>query len=135
ARSAAAEADLLAVTDHLDQAMAKCRDALARAPDDAYLRYFVGRMLRRTGDLEGASAELRRALDLGAAFPDLFTELGYLALLEGRAADARRYLEESLAREERDETKLLLAHAHLLADDYGPARTLFEALNAKKPNG
>jgi tetratricopeptide (TPR) repeat protein len=135
ARAAAGEAELLAVTGHLDFAVQKCRDAVARAPDDPYLRYYLGRMLRRATDLEEARGELRRALELGAAFPDLFSELGYLALLEGRADDARRYFEESLAREERDETRLALAHAHLLAGDLGPARQLFEALNAKKPNG
>ncbi len=133
AKAAAGEAELLAVTDHLDAAVARCRDAVARAPDDAYLRYFLGRMLRRANAWEEAQAELRRALDLGATFPDLFNELGYLALLEGRAADARRYFDESLAREERDEARLMLAHAHLLAGELGPARTAFEALNARKP--
>jgi Flp pilus assembly protein TadD len=131
--AAIAEADLLATTEHLADAVAKCRDAVARSPDDAYLRYFLGRTLRRADDFEGARLELRRALDLGATFPDLFDELGYLALLEGRASDAQRYFEESLAREERDGTRLFLAHAHLLGDDLGPARALFDALQSKKP--
>jgi tetratricopeptide (TPR) repeat protein len=133
--SAVAEADLLATTDHLPDALARARDATSRAPDDPYLRYYLGRLLRRSEDFDGARTELRRALELGAAFSDLFNELGYLALLEGKAADARRYFEESLVREERPETRLLLGHAQLLGDDLLAARTTFEALNAKKPNG
>ena len=133
AAGAAAQADLLEVTGHAEAAVARCRDAVARAPDDSHVRYFLGRLLRRSGDLEGARTELRRALDLGATFPDLFSELGFLALEEGRAADARRYFEESLAREERDETKLLLAHAHMLGGELQPARALLEVLQAKQP--
>ncbi len=123
-----AEADLLAVTDHLDAAVVRCRDAATRAPDDVYVHYFLGRLLRQSGDLEGARGELRRALELGSGFPDLFNELGFLALAEGRAADARRYYEESLAREESAATRLQLAHADLLGGELGQARTLFEGL-------
>ncbi|MSR47477.1 MAG: tetratricopeptide repeat protein [Planctomycetes bacterium] len=130
--AAVAEAELLAVTGHLDQAVTRARDAFARAPDDAFVGYFLGRLLRQSGDLEGARAELRRALDLGAGFPDLFNELGFVALSQGVADDARRYFIESLAREERDETRLLLAHAHLLAGDLARARSLFEQLQSKK---
>ena len=135
ARAAAAEADLLAVTGSLDTAVARCRDAVAGAPDDPHLRYFLGRMLRRAGDLQAAQVELRGALALGATFSDLFTELGYLALLEGRADAARRYFEESLRQEEHEETLLLLAHAHLLAEDLVAARKLLDGLNARKPTG
>lgn len=133
--SAIAEADLLATTDHLADALARAREAVARDPDEPYLRYYLGRLLRRSEDFDGARTELRRALDLGAAFPDLFSELGYLALLESKANDARRYFEESLAREERAETRLLLGHAQLLGDDLLAARATFDALNAKKPSG
>jgi Flp pilus assembly protein TadD len=134
AAAAAAEAELLETTDHLDAALSKCRDAVARAPDDAHLHYFLGRLLRRSGDLDAARTELRRSLDLGANFPDLFTELGFVALLQGNAGDARRYFEESLAREDRAETKLLLAHAFLLADDLRSAREVFEQLNSAHPS-
>jgi Tfp pilus assembly protein PilF len=133
--SAIAESDLQATTGHLDEAIARARDATARAPDDPYLHYFLGRLLRESDDLDGARAELRRALDLGATFPDLFNELGYLALTEGKAVDARRYFEESLARDDRPETRLYQAHAQLLADDLVPARTTFESLNSRKPSG
>ncbi|HET6164348.1 MAG TPA: tetratricopeptide repeat protein [Planctomycetota bacterium] len=133
--AAIAEADLLATTGHLDEAIARARDAAARAPDDPYLHYFLGRLLRESEDLDGARAELRHALDLGATFADLFNELGYLALLEGKAVDARRYFDESIAREDRPETRLFQAHAQLLADDLLPARATFESLNSRKPTG
>ncbi len=133
--AAVAEADLLATTGHLDEAIARARDATLRAPDDPYLHYFLGRLLRESDDLDGARAELRRALDLGATFADLFNELGYLALIEGKAVDARRYFDESLAREDRPETRLYQAHAQLLADDLLPARATFESLNSRKPSG
>lgn len=132
AAATAAEAELLATTGNLDDGLGRARDAVARAPDDAYLRYFLGRLLRKVGDVAAARTELRRSLELGAGFPDLFDELGYLALLQGAGADARRYFEESLAREERDESRLRLAHAHLVAGDLGRARTLFDALQAKR---
>src|SRR5262249_48536499 len=106
-----------------------------RAPDDPYLHYFLGRLLRENTDLDGARAELRKALDLGATFSDLFNELGFLALGEGKAVDARRYFDESLAREDRPETRLFQAHAQLLADDLLPARATFDSLNSRKPSG
>lgn len=130
--AAVAEAELLATTGHADDALVRARDAVAGRPDDPFLRYYLGRALRRAGDLEAAGVELRRALILGEAFPALFDELGFLALLLGRGEDARRYFEESVAREPRDEARLLLAHAHLLNGEIGKARPLFESLQAAR---
>jgi tetratricopeptide (TPR) repeat protein len=130
--AATAESELEAVTGHLDKAVTRARDAVAAGPADPYVRYFLGRLLRQSGDLEGGRAELLEALRLGAGFSDLFNELGYVSLLQGRVSDAQRYFEESLAREERDEGRLLLAHACLAAGDLVRARQLFEQLQSRR---
>ncbi|MBM4013676.1 MAG: hypothetical protein FJ293_01760 [Planctomycetes bacterium] len=130
--AAAAEAELFAVTGHVDEAVARARNAVAAGLDDPYARYFLGRLLRQAGDLEGGRGELLEALQRGGGFSDLFNELGYVSLLQGRADDARRYFEESLAREERDEARLLLAHACLAAGDMVRARQLFEQLQSRR---
>ncbi len=133
ARARLAEAFLYARGNALERAVEACSQAVRMDPDDPHARYFLGRLMRVNGDFETARGELKRALDLGASFSDLFNELAYLSLLDSRPVDAVRYCEESLAREDRAETSTLLAHSLVEADRLIEARRVFDTLHGKRP--
>jgi tetratricopeptide (TPR) repeat protein len=116
-----------------ETALDEARAAVRASPDDPYLHYVLGRLLRVGNDFEEAQKELKTALNQ-ASFSDLYNELGYLGLLDGRASDSVNYLRESLARENREETRILLGHSLIEAGSMIEARRLFEGAMQRKPS-
>ena len=114
--------DLYEETGNDELALAAAHRALELEPEDAFAHYQLGRQLRRADDTSAARDSLREALGRGAVFPDLFAELGFTSLQSGDTESATRYFEESLAREPRDEVRILLARTHMVRGDLLLAR-------------
>ncbi|MBX3272157.1 MAG: C39 family peptidase [Sandaracinaceae bacterium] len=70
----------------MDHALELARDTVARAPNDDASHSVLGHLLARAGDVEGARASLRRALEL---WVDDAIAIDELAALGGGAEDAR----------------------------------------------
>ncbi len=109
-------------------ALEASRRAVAMDPKDRSLLYSLGRQLRKAGEWDEAREVLRKALQHGPGFSELFNELGFLELESRRPEEAVRYLAESLANDPRDETRELLAHAHTMAGDWRQALDLLESV-------
>jgi tetratricopeptide (TPR) repeat protein len=91
-----------------DQALAVCRHARARFPDNAEIIFAEGKLLAEAGDQRTAEANLLRILDPGAglAWPGIDAasfrcqahyHLGEMYAQQGRAADAEAHLREAIA--------------------------------------
>jgi tetratricopeptide (TPR) repeat protein len=72
-------------------------DTLAGLPPSREVELVRGASLAARGDWPGAVGAFERALASGDPTPDLLTALGHAQLRAGRAADAARTLERSLA--------------------------------------
>lgn len=79
------------------------RGRLDADPDDEAARLALARHLVTSGELEGAVAELRRALDRGLKSIRVHVALGRLLLTIGREVDAVKGYEELLATLEQEE--------------------------------
>jgi len=111
------------VTGRLDGAY----DAIARAielrPHDPYAHYLLARFFERTGNLEQALAELRKANEQAPDVTEILGELGTTLLRLEQPTDARRYLEElARRRPESADTHALLASAWFAERRYREAR-------------
>jgi Flp pilus assembly protein TadD len=103
------------------------RAALRREPGSGMHHNWLGLVLRRKGDLDGAERALRRALE---AVPDLvgaMANLGSLHLQQARYADAVLVLRRALAKDPRNvESRTNLIVALGLTRDLEGARALVD---------
>ena len=87
--------------ERLDEAHDLIKRALEQSPDNPYIMDSLGWVLYRKGDLVGAEAHLRRALEL---LPDaeVYAHLAEVLHALGRTAEARKILSEGLAKSPTD---------------------------------
>lgn len=82
------DADAAFKSEVLQFAVEQLRAEVARNPDDARLRIFLGSLLRQTGDPDGGKVELEKALTLSPGKPTVYMELGILEYDRGNAAES-----------------------------------------------
>ena len=82
------QARLMAVYGDEDTALRHFSAAVKEKPDDPVVSYGYGLVLARKGNLDGATAELRRALERDPFDPYLLNEMGRIYFLAGRYPEA-----------------------------------------------
>lgn len=101
-------------------------EARAADPRAPWTPYQLGRLLRRADDLEGARAELERALRLSLDFDEALLALAETLHAAGRHEEAQRYLERAAERlPERPEVHALLGANALARSSAFEAREHF----------
>lgn len=88
----------LAATDRLDEGLEVAREAVRILPYDATAHGIVGHLLGRKGDVEGARAALRRAIEIDVDSVWAIRELRDLGSAELARDDARFVLDRLLER-------------------------------------
>jgi tetratricopeptide (TPR) repeat protein len=113
----------------LDDAAAACyRNALALAPSDFRLRYYLGQLLLQTGDTAAAVEQLERAVRLRPRDVPARVALGRLYLTLDRLDEAEEQLDAALAEQPRHAVaRFALAQ---LASDRGDAAAAVRHLEA-----
>lgn len=79
-------------------AIIQLKNALQKRPDDAEARYLLGTIYNKTGDLQSAEKELRKAVSLGMSSDEVLPELGQTLLKLGefqRVLDETKELSEN----------------------------------------
>lgn len=115
------------LTGDLESAAEHFKAALELHPDHPFGLYRYGRLMRRTENLDGAAAQLSRALLEIGEMSDVLNELGYVALLSDNYEDAVEYLSESLRREPKQTAvRVLLATALARLNRIPEARAEYE---------
>ncbi len=79
----------------LDAAIAMCRDAIRRDPDDVSMTALLGAVLLKQRQPEAAEKYLRQAIELAPTFAKPYEDLGYLLLETHRAQEAVQMLKEA----------------------------------------
>lgn len=97
------------VKGYLDAAIRYYRKALRWNPDDAVIRYNLGRVLLFEGDARAAMEQLDRAVELDPTLPPAHHTLGVAKLQLGEFTGAEASFREAIRRQ----PKLPLAHLHL----------------------
>jgi Flp pilus assembly protein TadD len=110
----------------------RLRAALRREPRSAMHHNWLGLVLRRRGDLEGAEAEFRRTLQVAPDLVGAMANLGSLYLQQQRHAEAVAVLRRALEKDARNvESRTNLIVALGMTRDLDGARLLVdEALRA-----
>lgn len=94
-----------------------------------------GALLRKMGDLEGAAADIRNALDLDPENPALTYSLGLVHLQLGKLKDARQWIDESAKKlPQNPGIHLLKAHLAYNLTAYEEARNALETYLFKVPH-
>jgi tetratricopeptide (TPR) repeat protein len=110
-----AERELRRKTNAAAVARAVYLDAIRRAPDDYYLHENFGKFLAMVGDLEQATAEGRRIIELAPQNGYNYFQLGVLLAAQGRLAEAQSAFNQAVAlRPGLIEAWLQLGHVHLV---------------------
>ncbi|MEK7282966.1 MAG: alkaline phosphatase family protein [Acidobacteriota bacterium] len=101
--------------------------ALARNPRSAMHRNWLGLVLRRKGDLQGARREFEKTLEIAPDLVGAMANLGSLDLQEGRADDAATGLKRALEKDARNvESRTNLIVALGMQHDVEGARKLVQ---------
>ena len=79
-----------------EQALASCREALSRYPEDVNLLGLLGATLGDIGQMSEAEKTLQRVIDLAPTFAKPYEDLGTLLMQQQRAEEAIPLLEKSL---------------------------------------
>jgi tetratricopeptide (TPR) repeat protein len=110
--------------DKLDAALRLFQGLSARSPEDATLRMHLARAYLRKGDLGSAHMQFLEALKRRADFVDAKVELGRIAIMQRRPAEALQQANEILARRpDYRPAKLLRTRALIATGDLKVART------------
>ncbi|HTS21483.1 MAG TPA: tetratricopeptide repeat protein [Casimicrobiaceae bacterium] len=83
----------------IDEALAAYSEVLARSPRLPEVHYNVAALRLRKGDVAGAEASLREALELRPDWPQALLALGHVAFTRNRFEDAERAFERAAALE------------------------------------
>lgn len=115
-------------------ALALYQDALRQEPDRAGLRYAIGAVHWKLGDLAAAEQNLRAELQRTSEHGMANFRLGQVLLSTNREADAIPYLERaSTAMADRWEVRRELGKAYRKASRSADARTVWEAVAKARP--
>jgi len=82
----------------------KLEAASEMVPENAEIQFAMGNLLLARGDSIGARQRYRRAIEINPRHEGAWNNLGYIALNEGRAELAIRFLETSSALDPEDDT-------------------------------
>ena len=88
-------------------AIIQLKNVLQKNPDDAEARYLLGTIYNKTGDLQSAEKELRRALSLGMSPAKVLPDLGRTLLNLGQY---QQVLDETKQLSEDKNTETLFWH-------------------------
>jgi tetratricopeptide (TPR) repeat protein len=103
------------------------RAALVLAPRSGMHHNWLGLVLRRRGDLQGAEAEFKRTLEVAPDLIGAMANLGSLYLQQGRSAEAVEILTRSLEKNRRGiESRVNLIVALGMVGNLEEARRIFE---------
>lgn len=110
----------------LDDVVREGRDLLPRLPDSRLLHQTLSLALIRRGDAAEGVEVIRRAIEHGAASPQLRRQLGISLMSLGRLEEAIQVLEETVALDPDAATLNVLGHARLRSGDARGAVAAFE---------
>ncbi len=112
-------------------AIIQLKNALQKNPDDAEARYLLGTIYNKTGDLQSAEKELRRARSLGMSPAKVLPDLGQTLLNLGQFQQVLEETQQLSSDKNSAEISALRGNASLGLGKVKEARDLFEqALNA-----
>lgn len=113
-------------------AIIQLKNALQKNPDDPEARYLLGAIYNKTGDLQSAEKELRKALSLGMSRARVMPDLGQTLLKLGQYKQVLDETEQLSEGKSSAEISTLRGQASLGLDKGKDAKALFElALNDK----
>jgi tetratricopeptide (TPR) repeat protein len=87
----AEEADQAAKDGDAQKAAMLYREALQSDPNEPLLYYKLAKALEKTNDVAGEEAALQRAVTLNPQLPEAQNQLGYLAVHQGKSAEAESH--------------------------------------------
>ncbi len=120
-------ADGLRKVDRLDEALIWANKAVQVAPSDGMAHHVVAAVLQQRGDLAGAEAGLRRALELRSDLAESHNDLGVVLQIQGRHHEAIECFEAALwHRPTLAIAQMNLAVCHLRKGDYERGWHAFE---------
>jgi putative PEP-CTERM system TPR-repeat lipoprotein len=115
-------------------AIIQLKNALQKNPDDPEARYLLGVIYNKTGDLQSAEKELRKALSLGMSRDKVIPDLGQTLLKLGQYKQVLDETEQLTQGNSSAEILTLRGEASLGLNKEKEARSLFELALKDKPD-
>jgi Tfp pilus assembly protein PilF len=115
-------------------AIIQLKNALQKNPNDPEARYLLGTIYRKTGDLQSAEKELRRALNLGIEPAKVIPDLGKTLLDLGQFQQVLDETKPLFETKNSAEISTLRGNASLALGKGEEAKELFKRALEDKPN-
>lgn len=115
-------------------AIIQLKNALQKNPDNSEARYLLGTIYNKTGDLQSAEKELRRALSLGMSSTKVLPDLGQTLLRLGQFQKVLDETAQLSGNKDSAEISTLRGSASLALGKTKEAKGLFEQALEYKPD-
>ena len=115
-------------------AIIQLKNAVQKNPEDPEARYLLGRIYNKTGDLQSAEKELRKAMSLGMSSARVLPDLGQTLLQLGQFQRVLDETKQLSADKNSAEISTLRGSAFLALGKAKEAKDLFEQALKEKPD-